>query len=89
MSMAIANPDDLDAIAASLENYLNQVEEETNRFHSAFEQYGDSWRDEKRQQFEETYGQLRSMIEQFKENASEQIPYLRDEANILREYLRR
>lgn len=72
-----------------MESYLNTVEEETGRFHSAFEQYGDSWRDEKRQSFEETYGQLRAVLEQFKENASEQIPYLRDLANILREYLRR
>ena len=89
MSMAIGNPDDIDAIAGALESYLNTVEEETNRFNSAFEQYGDSWQDEKRQNFEETYGQLRAVIEQFKDNASEQIPYLRDLANILRDYLRR
>ena len=87
MSMAIGNPDDIDAIAGALESYLNTVEEETNRFNSAFEQYGDSWKDEKRQAFEETYGQLRSVLEQFSENASEQIPYLRDLARILREYL--
>lgn len=88
MNMAIASPDDLDAIAAALESFLNTVEEETSRFHSAFEQYGDSWRDEKRQEFEEVYGQLYTILEQFKENASAQIPHLRTEANILRDYLR-
>lgn len=89
MSMAIGNPDDIEAIAMALESYLNIVEDETNRFHSAFEQYGDSWKDEKRQAFEETYNQLCTVLEQFKENASEQIPYLRDLANILRDYLKR
>lgn len=89
MSQAIGDPEEIRNFAYALESYLNTVEEETGRLNSAFEQLGESWQDQQRQSFEDTYRQLINALENFKENASEQIPHLHTMAEDLSTYLGR
>lgn len=86
---AIGNPDELANFANALEQYLNTIEQETGRLTIGFNQLGESWRDQKRAAFEETYYSLLNALATFKENASQQIPYLRIMAEDLRTYLSR
>lgn len=87
--MAIANPEELINFSNALEGYLNTITEETDRLNSAFQQLGETWQDQQRQSFEETYNQLQSALSSFKENAEQQIPHLRIMAEDLNTYLRR
>ena len=89
MAQAIGDPEEIRSFSNTLEHYLNTVEEETGRLHSAFEQLGESWQDQQRASFEETYKQLINALQNFKENASEQIPHLRIMAEDLSTYLGR
>ena len=89
MAQAIADPEELLAFAANLEHYLNTLEEETGRLKSNFDQLGESWQDQQRASFEDTFEQLLNTIQNFKENASEQIPHLRILAEDLNTYLGR
>ena len=89
MGMAIGNPDDIVNFSNALESYLNTISEETDRLNAAFQQLGETWQDQQRQSFEETYQQLQGALSSFKENASEQIPHLRTLAEDLRTYLGR
>lgn len=89
MGMAIGNPDDMVNFSSALESYLNTIGEETDRLNAAFQQLGETWQDQQRQSFEETYQQLQGALYNFKENASEQIPHLRTMAEDLRTYLGR
>ena len=89
MGMAIGNPDDIINFSNALESYLNTISEETDRLNAAFQQLGETWQDQQRQSFEETYQQLQGALSNFKENASEQIPHLRTMAEDLRTYLGR
>lgn len=89
MGMAIGDPEDIVTFSDALESYLNTISEETDRLNAAFQQLGETWQDQQRQSFEETYQQLLGALSNFKENASEQIPHLRIMAKDLRIYLGR
>ena len=82
----IGNPEELVNFAQVLEQYINTIEQETGRLTSAFNHLCESWRDQKRAAFEETYHSLLNSLSAFKENASEQIPHLRIMAEDLRTY---
>ena len=84
-----ATPEELDRFTGTLESYLNTVESETDRLKAAFGELGDSWQDQQRQSFEEKFQQLISALSSFKQDAEEQIPYLRQIAEDLRTYLSR
>lgn len=89
MAQAMGDPEEIRRFSNTLEHYLNMVEEETGRLNSAFEQLGESWQDQQRASFEETYRQLLGALQNFKENAFEQIPHLRTMAEDLSTYLGR
>ena len=72
MPMAIGNPDEIMDFSNTLEAYLDTITQETDRLNSAFQQLGDSWQDQQRKSFEETYQQLQGALSSFKENASNQ-----------------
>lgn len=86
---ANGNPEEIMQFASTLERYVTTLEDETNRLSSAFNHLGQSWNDQKRANFEETYRNLVNALNNFKGNASEQIPYLRTMANDLSTYLGR
>jgi len=87
MSMAKGDPDELERFAASLNSFLETVNDATNSLNNSFGALGDTWQDEKRAQFEEEYNALIKQLTVFNENASEHIPYLRTLASRLRDYL--
>ena len=87
MPQAIGDPDELSKFANQLAEYLNTLDTETSNLRSNFETLGDSWRDEKRAAFEEQFTALMAQIEQFKSSCDEQIPYLHNLAERLRDYL--
>lgn len=89
MAQAIGDPEEIRSFSNNLEHYLNTVEEETGRLNSAFEQLGESWQDQQRASFEETFKQLLNALQNFKDNASEQIPHLMTMAEDLSTYLGR
>lgn len=89
MAQAIGDPEEIRSFSNNLEHYLNTVEEETGRLNSAFEQLGESWQDQQRASFEETFKQLLNALQNFKDNASEQIHHLRTMAEDLSTYLGR
>ena len=89
MAQAIGDPEEIRSFSNDLEHYLNTVEEETGRLNSAFEQLGESWKDQQKVSFEETFKQLLNALQNFKDNASEQIPHLRTMAEDLSTYLGR
>lgn len=89
MGQAIGNPEEIKAFSNSLESYLNIIDEETGRLRLAFEHLGESWKDQQRASFEETFKQLINALQNFKNNASEQIPHLRIMAEDLSTYLGR
>lgn len=84
-----ATPEELDRFTGTLEGYLNTVESETDRLKAAFGELGDSWQDQQRQSFEENFQQLINALSSFKQDAENQIPYLRQIAEDLRTYLSR
>lgn len=89
MSNAIANPEEIIKFSNVVEHYIQILEEETNRMNSAFQYLGDTWKDQQRASFEETYIALNNTITAFKNNAQEQIPHLRQMAADLQTYLSR
>jgi hypothetical protein len=89
MAQAIGDPEVIINFSNVLEHYINTLEEETGRLNSAFEQLGESWQDQQRTSFEETYKQLINALNSFKANTSEQIPHLRIMAEDLSTYLGR
>ncbi len=84
-----ATPEELDKFTGTLESYLDIIESETDRLKAAFGELGDSWQDQQRQSFEEKFQQLTNALSGFKQDAEEQIPYLRQIAEDLRTYLSR
>ena len=84
-----ATPEEINRFAGTLESYLNNVESETQRLQNAFGNLGDTWQDQKRQSFEEKFNELVNALYHFKQDADEQIPYLRALAEDLQTYLNR
>lgn len=72
--------------ANRLNQYLDEIDQANSNLDSAFAELGEAWDDHKRMEFEEVYNELRDMINRFRENAEEQIPYLNELADKLEEY---
>ncbi len=87
MSMAHGDYEKIMNFAISLEQYLNNVEEETGKLNSAFQSLKETWNDEKRASFEDIFNQLMATLAVFKENSNEQIPYLRTLSERLKAYI--
>ena len=84
-----ATPEELDKFTGTPESYPDIIESEPDRLKAAFGELGDSWQDQQRQSFEEKFQQLTNALSGFKQDAEEQIPYLRQIAEDLRTYLSR
>ena len=87
MSQVINNPEELDAFANQMINFLETLKDATNSLNQSFGTLGDSWQDEKRVAFEEDYNELLNVLNQFENNSLEKVDYLKIKASQLREYL--
>lgn len=87
MAQAIADPDELERFAYSLQQFTDSLNDAVSSLNGAFASLGDTWQDDKRAQFEEEYNALLQQLHQFDANATEQVPYLNALASRLRDYL--
>ena len=85
---AQGDPEELVRFANALQHYLDTLQQETQRLNGAFSQLGDTWKDQKRAAFENQYRKLQGSIHAFHEQASQEVPYLRQLAARLQDYLR-
>ena len=87
MSMAYGDYEEIMNFANFLEEYITTVDEETGKLNSAFQQLGESWQDQKREAFEKVFEELMAALSNFKEQSFEQVPYLRELSERLKEYM--
>lgn len=87
MTQAIGDPDELERFAHSLQQFIDSLNAALGNLSGSFASLGDTWRDEKRAQFDDEYKALVQQFRQFDSTASEQIQYLNALAARLRDYL--
>lgn len=87
MSQVMNNPEELDAFATQMLNFLETLKDATNSLNHSFGTLGDSWQDEKKVAFEEDYNELLNFLNQFENNSLEKVEYLKIKVSQLREYL--
>ena len=87
MAQAIGDPDELERFAHSLKQFIDSLNDALGNLNGSFSSLGDTWRDEKRAQFEEEYKALVQQFRLFDSTALEQIQYLNALAARLRDYL--
>ena len=87
MSQAIGDPEELARFANELAAYAETLQTETRSIQGRFSNLGDTWRDEKRTEFEEQFNELVARVNQFSETCQECVPYLASLAERLRDYL--
>jgi len=81
------DPEELIRFANALQHYIDTLQQETQRLNGAFSKLGDSWKDQKRVEFEDQYRKLQGTINAFQEQARPQVPHLRTMAARLQDYL--
>ena len=82
-----ADPEEIESFAGTLRNFCEVVQDELNRLNSAFDYLSDSWQDVKQQQFAEMLGELTAQLYLFTEVSEDNVLYLMQQAERLREYL--
>ena len=87
MAQAIGDPDELERFAHSLKQFIDSLNDALGNLNGSYSSLGDTWRDEKRSQFDEEYKALVQQFRRFDSTALEQIQYLNALAARLRDYL--
>lgn len=87
MPQAIGDPEELNAFANVLSQFIENLQTETNGLKGHFSALGDTWQDEKRAKFEEDFNALVAQINQFGETCNEYVPYIQTLAARLQDYL--
>jgi uncharacterized protein YukE len=87
MAGAHANPEELRNFAHALAQFNDTIENATGQLSGRFSELGQSWQDQKQQQFEEVFIQLVQTLSRFRDSSGEQINYLHNLANKLDDYL--
>lgn len=87
MSQAIGDPEELRVFAAQLQQFIENLQNETASLSGAFSSLGDTWQDEKRAAFEEQYQTLMGQMSAFQDACGEHIPHLLSLADKLEAYL--
>jgi uncharacterized protein YukE len=80
------NPDEVELFVREIINFLETQQQATNRLNHAFDTLSNTWQDEKRIQFEETYRELLQILSRFENTSNEQVGYLKSLISIQREY---
>lgn len=83
---AHVDPDELNAFTHQLENYIQNVNDDTVALKRAFGNVSDSWNDEKQAEFAEFLEELERAIQNFTERAEDEVPRLRRMEEHIREY---
>lgn len=87
MPQVHANPEQLNAFANKLSQFIDNLNSETQALDGAFSSLGETWQDEKRAKFEDEFRDLVRQMSQFESTCSEYIPYLQALASQLEIYI--
>ena len=87
MAQVNGDPEELDAFAQTLANFVEVLSEAVSSLNNGFDALGDTWQDQQMERFEEEYRELLRHLSNFEASASEQILHLNRLANKLRDYL--
>ena len=89
MPATINDYESLRQFASALEYYLQELDAANGKLDQNFAMLEDVWKDQKFAEFQEVYSDLRHLMNVFKVASENQIPYLRQQANTLEEYMSR
>lgn len=87
MAQIFFDPEKTLEFVGNMKNYRENVQEETNGLRLRFDELKDSWNDQQRAKFEETFAELMNALQRFENDMEEQEPYLQELARIAEEYL--
>lgn len=87
MAQVFIDPEKTLEFVGNMKNYRENVQEETNGLRLRFDELKDSWNDQQRAKFEETFAELMNALQRFENDMEEQEPYLQELARIAEEYL--
>jgi hypothetical protein len=82
-----ADPDDLEAFANNILGFVETVRDAQGTLDSQFAALRDSWADQKCEQFSRQLEELRGVLMRFQAATEDHVPYLRNLAARLREFL--
>lgn len=82
-----ADPEELESFAHILSSFCETVSEETARLNGAFDSLSDSWQDAKQREFAEMLTDLTQQLNNFMEVSEQNVHYLLQQAERLRDYL--
>ena len=87
MAQAIGDPDELINFAHAITQFNDTLEQAAAQLNGQFAALGDTWQDEKRQAFEESFNALLQSLSHFKDVSAEQVSNLQHLAARLQDYL--
>ena len=87
MPQAIADPDDIERFAQSLCTFETDLRTSLTALNGEFVGLSESWQDQEQRKFESEYVDLVHVLEDFCHRIDEHVPYLRQKAVHLRDYL--
>lgn len=87
MAQIFFDPEKTLEFVGKMQNYRENVLEETNSLKLAFDYLKESWDDHQSAKFEETFKELMGALQKFEDDMQEQEPYLQNLARIAEEYL--
>ena len=79
-------PDELNRFTNRLEEYIQNVNDETDAFKRALSDVNETWNDEKYNEFEEVFTELERVVRAFTEQAEDEVPRLRRMEEDIRDY---
>lgn len=82
-----ADPDELENFAQKMNAFCESMMKELGQLNGSFESLSESWDDVKQQEFAEILSSLTQQLQQFSEVSEENVKYLYQQAERLREYL--
>lgn len=68
------DPDELNRFTNRLEEYIQNVNDETDAFKRALSDVNETWNDEKYNEFEEVFTELERVVRAFTEQAEDEVP---------------
>ncbi|MCW3488675.1 hypothetical protein [Dethiobacter alkaliphilus] len=86
MTRAVVDPDELKRFAVYLNGMALSVRKKKGHLNGKFKSLKDVWRDNKYRQFERTFTETMSQLEQFSKSAEQYAQKLRDKEKPLRRY---
>lgn len=82
-----ADPEEIADFANTLRSFCEAVQSELAQLNASFSNLSNSWQDVKQQEFSEMLVELNNQINHFTEISEENVLYLLQQAERLREYL--